>query len=409
MISEPAGVVAAEDAATARPGTLPMRVLLVEDDEGDAFLVRELLLDAGSDIDLVRVRSLAEATGCYRRGRRLRAARPRAAGRDRAGRPAERARAVAEHRRAGAHRSRRRAPRHRGGGRRRAGLPGQGQHRRAAADPGDPLRRRAQARRRVGPPPVRQRGAGRRERPAGARPAPAAVAAQQLVPGRPAVPAGPAPVPAGRGLLRRRRVRRRSRLRADRRRRRARAGRGGARGLPADRLAHPRPVRSRPGRDPRSHGRRAGQRALHRRGLRDRRHGAAGPGRPDAAHVACRAPAAGVSRGDDGGARSGRGTRCGARRPGRSHLDTGRPPGRGGHLAAAVHRRPDRGLRRPPRRSTSRGARAVPDAGRAAGARAGPRPVAGRAADRGPPAERRRAHRRRRGCARSPGRTGSER
>ena len=39
----------------------PARVLLVEDDEGDAFLVRELLLDAGSDIDLHRVRSLADA------------------------------------------------------------------------------------------------------------------------------------------------------------------------------------------------------------------------------------------------------------------------------------------------------------------------------------------------------------
>jgi serine phosphatase RsbU (regulator of sigma subunit) len=38
-----------------------MRVLLVEDDEGDAFLVRELLLDAGSDIALTRARSLAEA------------------------------------------------------------------------------------------------------------------------------------------------------------------------------------------------------------------------------------------------------------------------------------------------------------------------------------------------------------
>jgi serine phosphatase RsbU (regulator of sigma subunit) len=36
-------------------------VLLVEDDEGDAFLVRELLLDAGSDVDLRRARTLAEA------------------------------------------------------------------------------------------------------------------------------------------------------------------------------------------------------------------------------------------------------------------------------------------------------------------------------------------------------------
>jgi serine phosphatase RsbU (regulator of sigma subunit) len=38
-----------------------MRVLLVEDDEGDAFLVRELLLDAGSDVQLLRARSVAEA------------------------------------------------------------------------------------------------------------------------------------------------------------------------------------------------------------------------------------------------------------------------------------------------------------------------------------------------------------
>lgn len=38
-----------------------LRVLLIEDDEGDAFLVRELLLDAGSEVELVRARSLAEA------------------------------------------------------------------------------------------------------------------------------------------------------------------------------------------------------------------------------------------------------------------------------------------------------------------------------------------------------------
>jgi serine phosphatase RsbU (regulator of sigma subunit) len=36
-------------------------VLLVEDDEGDAFLVRELLLDAAPDIEIERVRTLAEA------------------------------------------------------------------------------------------------------------------------------------------------------------------------------------------------------------------------------------------------------------------------------------------------------------------------------------------------------------
>ena len=48
-------------AATATTVVGPTRVLLVEDDEGDAFLVRELLLDAGADIELHRARSLAEA------------------------------------------------------------------------------------------------------------------------------------------------------------------------------------------------------------------------------------------------------------------------------------------------------------------------------------------------------------
>ena len=36
-------------------------MLLVEDDEGDAFLVRELLLDAGQDVELIRARTLGEA------------------------------------------------------------------------------------------------------------------------------------------------------------------------------------------------------------------------------------------------------------------------------------------------------------------------------------------------------------
>lgn len=44
-----------------RPAVLAMRVLLVEDDEGDAFRVRELMLDAHAEVELVRVRSLAEA------------------------------------------------------------------------------------------------------------------------------------------------------------------------------------------------------------------------------------------------------------------------------------------------------------------------------------------------------------
>ena len=44
-----------------RPVAPTMHVLLVEDDEGDAFLVQELLSDAGSDILLTRARSLADA------------------------------------------------------------------------------------------------------------------------------------------------------------------------------------------------------------------------------------------------------------------------------------------------------------------------------------------------------------
>lgn len=39
-----------------------LSVLLVEDDEGDAFLVRELLIDTGSQVELLRARSLSEAS-----------------------------------------------------------------------------------------------------------------------------------------------------------------------------------------------------------------------------------------------------------------------------------------------------------------------------------------------------------
>jgi serine phosphatase RsbU (regulator of sigma subunit) len=52
---------ATEEPSTGRLIPLRVRVLLVEDDEGDAFLVRELLLDAGSDVELLRARSIAEA------------------------------------------------------------------------------------------------------------------------------------------------------------------------------------------------------------------------------------------------------------------------------------------------------------------------------------------------------------
>jgi serine phosphatase RsbU (regulator of sigma subunit) len=41
--------------------TQPLRILLVEDDEGDALLVEELLAGMGQTVELVRARSLAEA------------------------------------------------------------------------------------------------------------------------------------------------------------------------------------------------------------------------------------------------------------------------------------------------------------------------------------------------------------
>jgi serine phosphatase RsbU (regulator of sigma subunit) len=48
----------ARESATASTG---VRLLLVEDDEGDAFLVRELLVDSPTPVDVVWVRSLSDA------------------------------------------------------------------------------------------------------------------------------------------------------------------------------------------------------------------------------------------------------------------------------------------------------------------------------------------------------------
>ncbi|MFI7675808.1 PP2C family protein-serine/threonine phosphatase [Actinophytocola sp. NPDC049390] len=45
----------------ARERPAPTRVLLIEDDDGDAFLVEELLLESGAAVTLHRVRTLAEA------------------------------------------------------------------------------------------------------------------------------------------------------------------------------------------------------------------------------------------------------------------------------------------------------------------------------------------------------------
>jgi DNA-binding NarL/FixJ family response regulator len=40
---------------------VPLRVLLIEDDDGDAFLVQELLAEADADVVMERARSLADA------------------------------------------------------------------------------------------------------------------------------------------------------------------------------------------------------------------------------------------------------------------------------------------------------------------------------------------------------------
>ncbi len=56
-----AATVLAATAAWDEAESSALRLLLVEDDDGDAFLVRELLLDAASDVELTRAGSLAEA------------------------------------------------------------------------------------------------------------------------------------------------------------------------------------------------------------------------------------------------------------------------------------------------------------------------------------------------------------
>jgi CheY-like chemotaxis protein len=56
------------EASPAASSTPSLRVLLVEDDEGDAILVRELLADAAALVDLVWARSLGEAERLWSAG-----------------------------------------------------------------------------------------------------------------------------------------------------------------------------------------------------------------------------------------------------------------------------------------------------------------------------------------------------
>lgn len=58
MVARDGGALGGTRSATRTART---RVLLIEDDDGDAFLVEELLLETGARFDLERVRSLAEA------------------------------------------------------------------------------------------------------------------------------------------------------------------------------------------------------------------------------------------------------------------------------------------------------------------------------------------------------------
>ena len=119
------------------------RLLLVEDDPGDAFLVGELIAEVDPDLALTVAGSMPEALAAARRTSDcvlLDLNLPGYAGLDGlrtllGGRSARR--------RLRPHRPRRRAPRHRRRRRGRPGLPGQGQGRRPAADPRHPLRRRA--------------------------------------------------------------------------------------------------------------------------------------------------------------------------------------------------------------------------------------------------------------------------
>ena len=228
----------------------PIRILLVEDDDGDALLVEELLAVSGAHVEIVRAQTLADARREKLDADRLRAAGPRPARRARPGgaapaqdRPRRTCRCSCS---PGFDDERRGVA---GGRRRRAGLPGQGPDRRPGPGARGPLRGRAPARRR-GAPAARGRARCTPEENArlerGLLPAPLvtdpAAAADR------ALPPGPPARAAGRRLLRRGAGRRRDRARRDRRRLRPRAGRRRARRLPADRLAHARARRARAGR-----------------------------------------------------------------------------------------------------------------------------------------------------------------
>ena len=216
-----------------------MRVLLVEDDDGDALIVEEQLELSGARVDVERTphagrgrrRGPPRSTACCSTS----TSRTRRASRACTGCAA---RAGARHARA--HGPRRRAARHRGARRGRPGLPDQGLDGGVLPRPLAPLRRRAPPGRADAAAALHRAARGARERPPRARPAAQAARQRPGAHARVALQARPPPGAAGRRLLRRGADARRARPRDRRRRQRPRARRGRARRLAADRLAHAR-------------------------------------------------------------------------------------------------------------------------------------------------------------------------
>ena len=381
-----------------------VRVLLVEDDDGDAFLVGELLGEAVHPVELVRARTLAEAEADGRPGR-LRAARPRPARRDRAGRAAPAGRAPPTASRCCVLTGL--ADEHRGVEAVAAGAQDylvKGQVDGAAAGPGDPVRGRPQPARGDRAGAAGAAAARRGERPAGARPAAQPADRRRRRGLRRPLPGRWPAAAARRRLLRRGARRRRHAARDDRRRLRARPGRGGARRPAADRLARA------------GAGRPAGRRRSSRRCSRcwctsgtastssrrcacstiapDRRQRRRVPGRAPGAAADRRRRRAAAVRGAGGPA-----ARAWCPGPTWPATEVALPAGLG---AAAAHRRADRRPGRARRRAARRGGLAdlVRPAGRRRpGWRTGPEAVVDALIQRGRGAQRRRPGRRRRGAA----------
>ena len=181
-----------------------MRVLLVEDDDGDALIVEEELELSGAEVDLERRRTLGEAVAAGLSGFDCvlldlePARRRRASTRSRLREAAPDLAVLVLTGLADERRGRR------GGRRGRAGLPGQGLDERGPAGARAALRGRAAAGRADRAAALDRAARGARERPARARPAARAAGHRPGPAARDALPSGPPPRAARRRLLRRR-------------------------------------------------------------------------------------------------------------------------------------------------------------------------------------------------------------